>query len=258
MTNDTRTPVKQGRNFPCGVLDALREEHEAMQGNTIVGLSTAQVAERIAAGQVNKDASLKTRSIGDILRDNLCTLFNFVNVVLAALVFFTGSYKNMLFMVIIVVNVIIGIVQEVRSKMVTDRLSIVAASKVEVMRDGASSELPVDELVTDDVVRLTRGDQVPADAEVLQGSCRVDESLLTGESKAVAKEPGDMLMSGSFLSAGVVWARVIHVGADNYAAKITAEAKQHKAVNSEIMTSLNRIIKFVSIAMVPVGLLLFG
>lgn len=216
------------------------------------------MAEREASGKVNVDAGLKTRSIGDIFRENICTLFNFVNLVLAVLVFFTGSYKNMLFMIIIVVNVVIGIVQEIRSKMVTDKLSIVAASAVDVSRDGQQVELPVDKLVLDDVIRLGRGDQVPADAVVVQGSCRVDESLLTGESKAVAKSQGDQLMSGSFLNSGSVWARVVHVGADNYAAKITAEAKQHKAINSEIMTSLNRIIKFVSIAMLPVGLLLLA
>lgn len=234
------------------------QQHEPLNAAAPSGLTQAEVAERVAAGRVNVDASVKTRSLADIFRDNICTLFNFVNMVLAVLVFFTGSYKNMLFMVIIVVNVVIGIVQEIRSKMVTDRLSIVAASLAEVMRDGRVMELPVDQLVVDDVIRLGRGDQVPADAVVIGGECRVDESLLTGESKAIAKTADDMLMSGSFLNSGTVWARVVHVGADNYAAKITAEAKQHKAVNSEIMTSLNRIIKFVSLAMLPVGLLLFG
>lgn len=233
------------------------QQHDQIPAS-LSGLTQAEAAERAAAGKVNVDAGLKTRSLGDIFRDNICTLFNFVNLVLAVLVFFTGSYKNMLFMVIIVVNVIIGIVQEVRSKMVTDRLSIVAASLADVLREGKLVRLPVDQLVLDDVIRLGRGDQVPADAEVVEGSCKVDESLLTGESNAIPKAAGDMLMSGSFLNAGTVWARVVHVGADNYAAKITAEAKQHKAVNSEIMGSLNSIIKFVSIAMVPVGLLLFG
>ncbi len=234
------------------------QEHHRDDIPALQGLTQAEVAQRVEAGKVNVDAGVKTRSIGDIFRDNICTLFNFVNLVLAVLVFFTGSYKNMLFMIIIVVNVVIGIVQEIRSKMVTDRLSIVAASLVDVLRDGQQVQLPVDQLVLDDVVRLGRGDQVPADAVVVQGECKVDESLLTGESKAMPKAAGDALMSGSFLNAGTVWARVVHVGADNYAAKITAEAKQHKAINSEIMSSLNSIIKFVSIAMVPVGLLLFA
>ncbi len=222
------------------------------------GLTSDEVAARAAAGDINTDAGIKTRSIADIFRDNICTLFNFVNVVLAVLVFVTGSYKNMLFMIVIVANVAIGIIQEIRSKLVTDRLAIVAASKATVLRDGQQREIPIDQLVKGDVIRLSRGDQVPSDAKVLDGSCKVDESLLTGESKAISKDAGDLLMSGSFLNAGTVWAEVVHVGADNYASKITAEAKRHKAINSEIMTSLNSIIKFVSIAMLPIGLLLFA
>ena len=221
------------------------------------GLTSEEVRAAEAAGQVNADAGVKTRSIGDIFRDNICTLFNLINVILAVFVFFTGSYKNMLFMLVIVINVIIGIVQEIRSKITTDRLAIVAASTVEVRRDGRVSELPIDRLVLGDLIRLGRGDQIPADARVVQGECKVNESLLTGESKLIAKGSGDELMSGSFVNSGTVWAQVVHVGADNYAAKITNEAKQHKAVNSEIMASLNAIIKYVSIFMFPVGALLF-
>lgn len=221
------------------------------------GLTSSEVQEAVAAGKVNADAGVKTRSVADIFRDNICTLFNLINVILAVFVFLTGSYKNMLFMLVIVINVVIGIVQEIRSKITTDRLAIVAASTVEVRRDGRTEELPIDRLVLGDLVRLGRGDQIPADARVVQGECKVNESLLTGESKLIAKGPGDELMSGSFVNSGVVWAQVVHVGADNYAAKITNEAKQHKAVNSEIMASLNAIIKYVSIFMFPVGLLLF-
>ena len=227
-------------------------------GKMPAGLTTREVAAAQAAGEVNVDAGVKTRSIADIIRSNICTLFNLINVILAAFVFITGSYKNMLFMIVIVVNVIIGIVQEVRSKITTDRLAIVAASAVEVVRDGQVSELPLQALVLGDVIRLSRGNQVPADCQVISGDCKANESLLTGESKLIAKVPGDELMSGSFINSGSVWAKVIHVGADNYAAKITNEAKQHKAVNSEIMTSLNAIIKYVSIAIFPIGILLFS
>ncbi|WP_270298639.1 HAD-IC family P-type ATPase [Eggerthella sinensis] len=127
-----------------------------------------------------------------------------------------------------------------------------------MLRDGALVELPLDELVRDDIIELGRGDQIPADAVVVKGACDVNESLLTGESKLVKKRPDDELMSGSFVNAGTVWARVVHVGAENYAAKISAEAKQHKAVNSEIMNSLNGIIKFVSFIIFPLGALLFA
>lgn len=213
---------------------------------------------RIAAGEGNVDAGVKTRSTGQIVHDNVCTLFNLVNVVLALIVLFTGSYKNMLFMVVIVCNTVIGIVQEVRSKRITDKLSIIAGSKAHVLRDGAETELPLDGLVRDDVVVLRRGDQVPADAQVVSGDCRVNESLLTGEADLIRKQPGETLMSGSFVNSGTVYARVIHVGAENYAAKISAEAKERKAVRSEIMRCLNGIIKFVSCIMFPLGALLFA
>ena len=222
------------------------------------GLSAAEVAERTARGEVNVDAGVRTRSVRQIVRENTLTLFNAINAILAVFVLITGSYKNMLFMVVIVCNTLIGIVQEIRSKRITDRLSIVASSKASVLRDGALVELPLDALVRDDIIELGRGDQIPADAVVVKGSCDVNESLLTGESTLVKKRPGDELMSGSYLNAGTVWARVVHVGAENYAAKISAEAKQHKAVNSEIMNSLNGIIKFVSFIIFPLGALLFA
>ncbi|WP_371298225.1 HAD-IC family P-type ATPase [Paraeggerthella sp.] len=223
-----------------------------------LGLTAEDVALRVAEGAVNVDAGVKTRSVRQIVVENVCTLFNLINVVLALFVLITGSYKNMLFMGVIVCNTLIGIVQEVRSKKTTDALSIVASSKATVLRDGVRVELPLDQLVRDDVIELGRGDQVPADAVVVSGACDANESLLTGESKLVKKTVGDELMSGSFVNAGVAWARVVHVGAENYAAKISAEAKRRKAVNSEIMNSLNGIIKFVSFVIFPLGALLFA
>lgn len=222
------------------------------------GLTSAEVAERVARGDVNANADVKTRSIKQICLENICTLFNAVNVILALFVLVTGSYKNMLFMVVIVCNTVIGIVQEIRSKKTTDALSIVAASKATVLRDGVQSEIALHEIVRDDLILLSRGDQIPADAEVVSGSCDVNESLLTGESKLIKKAAGDQLMSGSFVNAGTITARVVHVGAENYAAQITAEAKQRKAINSEIMNSLNGIIKFVSIIIFPLGAVLFA
>ena len=223
----------------------------------ISGLSAEEVAAAQAAGDVNVDAGVKTRSIREILYSNIVTLFNIVNVILFAFVLYTGSLKNGLFMVIILCNVIIGIVQEIRSKRVTDRLSIVAASKAHVIRGGARASIEQNEIVRGDVIVLGRGDQVPCDSTVLAGTARVDESLLTGESNLIPKEAGSQLMSGSFVSSGSVAARVDCVGAENYAAKISAEAKQHKAINSEIMRSINAIIKYVSIALFPVGIMLF-
>lgn len=225
--------------------------------NALTGLSSAEVEQRIRENQVNVDVSVKTRSIKQIFYENIVTLFNAINVILASFVLITGSYKNMLFMLVIVLNTAIGIFQEIRSKRTTDRLSIIAASKATVIRDGKRSEIPLDEIVLDDLIVLGRGDQIPSDSVVVAGSCDVNESLLTGESKLVPKRIDSELMSGSFVNAGSVTAKVVHVGAENYAAKISAEAKQHKKVNSEIMNSLNGIIKFVSIIIFPVGLALF-
>lgn len=237
---------------------ANQVEHTTRNNASIKGLTSEEVRAAQAAGKVNADATVKTRSYGSIFRSNICTLFNLINVILAVFVFLTGSYKNMLFMLVIVINTIIGIVQEIRSKITTDRLSIVVAANVEVMRDGKIQKIPIDELVLGDVMRLGRGNQIPTDSVVLKGECKTDESLLTGESRLIPKHAGDQLYSGSFINAGAVWARVEKVGADNYAAQITNEAKQKKAINSEIMTSLNKIIKYVSIFMFPVGLLLFA
>lgn len=237
---------------------ANQVEHTTQNNASIKGLTSEEVRAAQAAGKVNADATVKTRSYGSIFRSNICTLFNLINVILAVFVFLTGSYKNMLFMLVIVINTIIGIVQEIRSKITTDRLSIVVAANVEVMRDGKIQKIPIDELVLGDVMRLGRGNQIPTDSVVLKGECKTDESLLTGESRLIPKHAGDQLYSGSFINAGAAWARVEKVGADNYAAQITNEAKQKKAINSEIMTSLNKIIKYVSIFMFPVGLLLFA
>ena len=224
----------------------------------ITGLTSAQVQKRIEKGDINVDASVKTRSIAQILRDNICTLFNLVNVILALLVLITGSYKNMLFMTIVVCNVVIGIVQEVRSKKTTDKLSIVASTKATVIRNGKSEKIDLASIVRDDIIVLGRGAQVPTDSVVINGQCSANESLLTGESKLIPKVEGSKLMSGSFVNSGKVYARVEHVGAENYAAKITAEAKQNKEINSEIMTSLNKIIKLVTCIMFPLGALLFA
>ena len=224
----------------------------------IQGLSVEEVAAAKAAGDVNVNADVKTRSVKTILCENICTLFNLINVILFAFVLVTGSLKNGLFMIVIVINTCIGIVQEIRSKQTTDRLSIVASSKADVIRDGQRTEVALDELVRDDCIVLGRGDQIPCDSTVLVGTASVDESLLTGESDLIPKSEGSLLMSGSFVNSGNIVARIDHVGSENYAAKISAEAKSHKEINSEIMSSLNGIIKFVSIAIFPVGLLLFG
>ena len=224
----------------------------------LTGLSNIEVEDRVKAGKVNADAGIKTRSIKRICYENIFTLFNAVNVILAIIVAFTGSYKNMLFMGVIICNTAIGIIQEIRSKKTTDKLSIVAKAKVKALRDGKTIEINSDDIVEDDIIELGRGDQVPADCIVVDGTCDCNESLLTGESDLIAKAKDDKLMSGSFINSGKVFAKVTHVGAASYANKITAEAKVHKMVNSQIMETMNGLIKVVSIIIFPLGAILFS
>lgn len=223
----------------------------------VEGLTSEEVRERIAAGKVNENMELKTKTVRELLIENLCTLFNLINLVLAVLVIMAGSFKNLTFLLIVVLNTMIGLVQSIRSKRMVDKLTLLATKKAICVRDGVECELDLDQIVLDDVVKLGRGDQIPADAVVIKGTAQVNESLLTGESNLIKKDPGTELMSGSFLDSGLVYARVIHVGAENYVAKINNEAKYVKKVNSEIMNALNAIVRFASIIMVPLGLALF-
>ena len=215
------------------------------------GLSTAEVEERIAAGKINRNMELKTKSVRELIIENLCTLFNLINVVLAILVLLTGSFKNLTFLFVVFLNTAIGVIQSMRSKRMVDKLTLLTSKKAEV-------ELDLDQIVLDDIIRLGRGDQIPADAVVVSGEALVNESLLTGESDLIKKQPGSELMSGSFIDSGLLRARVIHVGADNYVAKINNEAKYVKQVNSEIMNALNAIVRFASLIMIPLGLALFA
>ena len=229
----------------------------AGQVDATQGLSSAEVDERVAAGLTNANTDVKTKSFGQILREHTFTLFNFVNLALAILVVITGQYRNLTFMIVVIINLVIGVFQEMRAKQMVDRLSILTAKKVRVLRDGAECEVSVDDLVLDDIFMLAHGDQVPADAVVVKGGPLMDESLLTGESNQIEKRVGDELYSGSFVVAGAVTARVQRVGLDGYAAKINAEARYVKAVASEILSTLRTIIKVATMALVPLGLGLF-
>ncbi len=222
------------------------------------GLSTAEVEERIAAGKINRNMELKTKSVKELIIENLCTLFNLINVILAFLVILTGSFKNLTFLFVVFLNTAIGVIQSMRSKKMVDKLTLLTSKKAIAVRDGAEVELDLDQIVLDDIIRLGRGDQIPADAVVVSGEALVNESLLTGESDLIKKQPGSELMSGSFIDSGLLRARVIHVGADNYVAKINNETKYVKKVNSEIMNALNAIVRFASIIMIPLGLALFA
>ena len=223
----------------------------------MTGLTDEQVNARIAEGKVNADENPNTRTYKQIVRENTLTFFNFLNLVLLVLVLLVGSYKNAFFVCIIIINTLIGIAQEIRAKKTIDKLAILTARKSVVIREGQKWTVPTEELVLDDVVCLKTGDQVPADARILEGSLEVNESLLTGESDNLPKNEGDELFSGSFVTSGEAYCQIIHVGKDNYAAQITSEAKEFKRHNSELKNSLNAILKVISIIIVPLGALLF-
>lgn len=244
-------------SFDPSLLDAKAEEAPQTHSTELRGLTSAQVEERISQGKINLNTDLKTKSIKELFIENLCTLFNLINLVLSILVLVTGAFKNLTFLGVVFLNTAIGVVQSVRSKRMVDKLTLLATKRVVAIRDGEEVELDLDQIVLDDLVRLGRGDQIPADAVVVSGDAQVNESLLTGESNLIRKQPGSSLMSGSFIDSGMVFARVIHVGADNYVAKINNEAKYVKKVNSEIMNALNAIVRFASVIMIPLGLALF-
>lgn len=219
----------------------------------IEGLSSKQVAEAIAAGQVNESKDVRTRSIPVIVRDNICTLFNLVNIILAVAIFWTGSYRNLVFMAIVLCNVTIGIFQEVRSKLTIDRLSVITSTKAHVIRDGQLRNIPIGQIVLNDMIVLGRGDQVPSDCTVVAGRCSANESLLTGEADLVPKREGAELFSGSFIASGVCVAKVTAVGEDNYATKVNNSAKVYRKTRSDIMGALAKIIKFTTMLIVPLG-----
>ena len=222
-----------------------------------IGLTKEEVEERIKENKVNHDTSLPTKSIKTIVRENIFTLFNLINILLGVAVFCVGSYKNLLFLIVIFCNTAISIIQEINSKKAVDKLSILAQAKVNCIRDGEKQEIGINSIVLDDLLMLETGNQIVADSIILEGEVEVNESFITGESDVIYKRKGDTLLSGSFVVSGKCKAEVIHIGDENYTSKISSGAKYVKKVNSEIMKSLNGIIKIVSIAIVPIGILLF-
>lgn len=227
------------------------------QTNLNTGLTDEEALRRARNGQSNGSLEVKTKSVAMIFRDNICTLFNLINVILFVLIAAVGSWRNTLFMGVVLCNIGIGIFQEIRSKRVIDRLSILSAPKAKVLRGGMEKSISINDVVIGDVVILSSGMQVPADCEIAEGECEADESLITGESDGIPKRRGDELLSGSFITEGSVKAVAVRVGEQSQSGKITKNAKYMKKHNSEMMKSIKKIIKLVSICIVPFGLVLF-
>ncbi|HRE00754.1 MAG TPA: HAD-IC family P-type ATPase, partial [Ilumatobacteraceae bacterium] len=230
----------------------------AVTGRAERGLTTAEVADRVARGLTNDVPDAPSRTITEIIRANLFTRFNALIGSLFAIVMICGAYRDGLFGGVILANTLIGIVQELRAKRTLDRLTVINAPKVTAIRDGEAVHLSVGELVMDDIVDLHPGQQIVADSTVVTcTNLEVDESLLTGESDPIVKQPGDELLAGSFVVAGNARATVAKVGADAYAAQLAEEARRFTLVHSELRASIDRIVTLITYVLVPTGIGLF-
>jgi cation-transporting P-type ATPase E len=236
----------------------MRPQYSHYVDDRPVGLSAAEVADRVARGLVNDVPSAPTRTIGQIVRANVLTRFNLLLGSLLAVILVVGPLQDALFGLVIVANTVVGIVQEVRAKRTLDRLEVVNAPRARVVRDGRVTELAVGQVVLDDVLEAAAGDQVVVDGEVLEAAgLEVDESLLTGESETVARRPGDRLLSGSFVAAGSGRYRATKVGREAYAVQLTEEARRFTLARSELRAGVDQILKYVTWALVPTAALLF-
>ena len=231
----------------------------------IKGLNNSEVNERINKGLINYVDEPKTKSIKEIIKTNTFTYFNFLNIALGLMVLISGivsgkflyALKNCLFVNVIFTNTIISIVEEILAKKTIDKLNVIADAKINVLRDDECVLLSREEIVLDDVCNFTIGNQVLVDCIILSGTCEVNESFITGEEKVITKTKGDNLISGSFIISGNVYAKVIHIGKDNYISKITSETKYIKKTNSVIYNSFEKMLKILSVLLVPVGILFF-
>lgn len=223
------------------------------------GLNSDQVNEYFENGWSNEPVEPPSKTVPEIIKSNLFTYFNLVFAVLAALLILAGSFRNLTFLPVILANLFIGIIQEIRAKNTLDKLSVLNAPKALVVREGRQFSIPAEELVLDDIVIFKAGNQICADAIVVDGEVSVNESLLTGESDEISKKPGDELMSGSFIVSGECYARLDKVGEDSYISKLTLEAKaMNSEEQSEMIRVLDKLVGAVGILIIPIGLLLFG
>ncbi|WP_155287047.1 cation-translocating P-type ATPase [Lacticaseibacillus zhaodongensis] len=229
-----------------------------MATNPKTGLSKQEVHQQIAAGKQNNEQQELTRSVKSIVAGNTLTLFNLVNLVIAALIITTGSYNNLLFLGVAIVNTAIGTFQEIRAKHQVDSMTILNQEKVHVRRDGQEQEIAQSELVVGDILLLHRGSQVPVDGVATSATpMEIDESPLTGEPNAIAKSSGDKLYSGSFVVAGSGSMEVRKVGSETFASKLALEAKAEKASGSQLLATINRIIRVLTFVLIPLGIALF-
>lgn len=228
-----------------------------MEQNQKYGLTQQEVLQRQENGEVNQQQKTISKSYSQIFRENICTLFNLLNVLIAIALALVGAWTNLVFIVIIITNICIGIIQEIHAKKLVDELSLLMIPHVKVLRDGHEQTISVDKVVLDDVMILEAGDQICCDSVVLDGEIEANESLLTGESDAIHKISQSALLSGSSVISGKCYAQVIHVGNDNYTSRLTSEVKKAKELQSELLNSMRQVTKVTSFMIVPLGIILF-
>lgn len=220
------------------------------------GLTTAQIQQKIEKGEINQITYTMSKSTKEILCENICTLFNLLNVLIALCLIFAKAWSNLFFILIIFMNTLIGIIQELHARKLVEALSLVMTPSTHVIRNGKEIEIQAEELVLDDVMVLSSGDQICCDAHIIAGSCEVNESMLSGESDPVHKHQNDQLLSGSSIISGRCYARVFHVGEDNYAQQIANEVKQQRSAQSAFMKAMSKVTKFTCLFLIPLGILL--
>ncbi|CAG7840506.1 Calcium-transporting ATPase CtpE [Clostridium haemolyticum] len=225
----------------------------------IKGLTNDEVLQKVSEGKVNNIPKVPSRTFKQILRANLFTSYNLLNAILAIAVLIAGSPKNAIFAGVIIVNTLIGIFQEIRAKTILERLSVVNRKSVNVLREGKIENIDVEQVVLDDIILLKSGEQILVDCIMIdKDEIEVDESLITGEADAILKKAGDMLLSGSFVSSGSAYTKVVGVGKDTYAAKLADEARKFKLINSKLQISINKIFKVIIGLVLPIGILLIS
>ena len=259
-------PEEEEKKSKLSVLLSKKEKVEAaplpnlkrFNARANEGLNENQVQERVEKGYVNKTVKKFSKTYRSIFRDNICTFFNLLCLIAAiALLLAQAPTSQFIFVPIFLCNIAIGIFQEIRAKLKIDKLSILTSPYAKVVREKRVQEIPVDQLVVDDILILTAGQQVPADCFAVEGTAELNESLLTGESVPIKKEEGDLLYAGSFVASGKIVVRVDKIGEATYISKLTARAKKYKRPNSEIMNSINLFIKVIGIIIIPVAIFMF-
>ena len=253
---EDRTEKKKKKRSPREFQPPVNVERVNAAPNE--GLNTAQVNERLAAGLYNKAPKKYSKTYKSIFIGNICTFFNLLCLLcMIALLFSRAPIEQFTFVLIFVCNISVSIFQEIRAKLKIDKLSILSSPTAVVIRNGEKLDIPVDQLVVDDVLILSAGQQVPADCIAIEGNAEFNESLLTGESVPIKKDPGQELFAGSFVASGQIYARVDKIGDETYISKLTAKAKKYKRPNSEIMNSITLFIKVIGLAIVPIAILMF-